>query len=124
MTIQLIKEKHNGGVAATSKIVTQPSSLSGRCRQSPPKPNEFIAPISTGHIPQPHLALAPWMPFGEWTEVSGSERLSGAQSDRLTCHMPILGDDRRELLPQGKPAGGRRRASVGSVSRRLVPRGC
>ena len=30
------------------------------------------------------------LPFGEWTEVFGSERLTGAQLDRLTHHFHIL----------------------------------
>ena len=31
------------------------------------------------------------LPFQEWTEVLGSERLTGALLDRLTHHVPILG---------------------------------
>ena len=30
------------------------------------------------------------LPFDEWTEVSGSERLTGALPDRLTHHVHIL----------------------------------
>ena len=30
------------------------------------------------------------LPFGEWTEVFGSERLTGAMLDRLTHHVHIL----------------------------------
>ena len=30
------------------------------------------------------------LPFDEWTEVSGSERLTGALLDRLTHHVHIL----------------------------------
>ena len=30
------------------------------------------------------------LPFQEWTEVPGSERLSGALLDQLTHHVPIL----------------------------------
>ena len=30
------------------------------------------------------------LPFDEWTEVFGSERLTGALLDRLTHHVPIL----------------------------------
>ena len=30
------------------------------------------------------------LPFGEWTEVFGSERLTGALLDRLTHHVHIL----------------------------------
>jgi DNA replication protein DnaC len=30
------------------------------------------------------------MPFEEWTEVFGSERLTGARLDRITHHVHIL----------------------------------
>ena len=30
------------------------------------------------------------LPFNEWTEILGSERLSGALLDRLTHHVHIL----------------------------------
>ena len=39
------------------------------------------------------------LPFDEWTEVFGSERLTGALLDRLTPHP---GDERRELPPQAQ----------------------
>ena len=39
-------------------------------------------------------AAPPWvtsnLPFDEWTEVFGSERLTGALLDRLTHHVHIL----------------------------------
>ena len=35
------------------------------------------------------------LPFDEWTEVFGSERLTGALLDRLTHHVPHPGDERR-----------------------------
>ena len=43
------------------------------------------------------------LPFDEWTEVFGSERLTGALLDRLTHHVPHPGDERRELPPQAQP---------------------
>jgi DNA replication protein DnaC len=53
------------------------------------------------------------LPFDEWTEVFGSERLTGALLDRLTHHVHILemngdsyrlnGDERRQLPAQSKP---------------------
>ena len=42
------------------------------------------------------------LPFDEWTEVFGSERLTGALLDRLTHHVPHPGDERRELPPQAQ----------------------
>ncbi|WP_317890482.1 ATP-binding protein [Granulicella aggregans] len=38
----------------------------------------------------PSSALTGNLPFAEWTEVLGSERLTGAQLDRLTHHVYIL----------------------------------
>ena len=40
------------------------------------------------------------LPFDEWTEVFGSERLTGALLDRLTHH---AGDERRQLPSQPEP---------------------
>ena len=43
------------------------------------------------------------LPFDEWTETFGSERLTGALLDRLTHHVPYPGNERRELPPQPQP---------------------
>ena len=43
------------------------------------------------------------LPFDEWTEIFGSERLTGALLDRLTHHVPYPGNERRELPSQPKP---------------------
>ena len=43
------------------------------------------------------------LPFDEWTEIFGSERLTGALLDRLTHHVPHSGNERRELSPQTEP---------------------
>ena len=59
------------------------------------------------------------LPFDEWTEVFGSERLTGALLDRLTHHVHI-GDERREL-PAQAPPGERRLASSGRPRRRISP---
>ena len=40
------------------------------------------------------------LPFDEWTDVFGSERLTGALLDRLTHHVPHPGDERRQLPSQ------------------------
>ncbi len=53
------------------------------------------------------------LPFGEWTEVLGGERLTGALLDRLTDHVHILemnGESCR--LAQSK----RRRRAVSSAA--------
>ena len=42
------------------------------------------------------------LPFAEWTEVLGSERLTGALLDRLTPPRPHPGDERRQLPPQAE----------------------
>ena len=52
------------------------------------------------------------LPFDEWTEVFGSERLTGALLDRLTHHVHILemnGESYRlnQSRGQGKPLGRR-----------------
>ena len=44
------------------------------------------------------------LPFAEWTEVLGSERLTGALLDRLTHHVHILEIERRQLPPQAEQA--------------------
>ena len=54
------------------------------------------------------------LPFDEWTEVFGSERLTGALLDRLTHHVHIPGDERRELQPQAQQRD-RRSASPGRI---------
>ena len=51
------------------------------------------------------------LPFDEWTEVSGSERLTGALLDRLTHHVHILemnGESYRlnQSRSRQKPAAG------------------
>ena len=55
-----------------------------------------------------HTALDTNLPFVEWTEVFGSERLTGALLDRLTHHVDILemnGDSYR--LKHSKKTSGR-----------------
>ena len=59
------------------------------------------------------------LPFAEWTEVLGSERLTGALLDRLTRPRTHPGNERRELPAENEqeeergsfssPAGGGRR---------------
>ena len=44
-------------------------------------------PLSGSFI---HILVTTNLPFDEWTEVFGSERLTGALLDRLTHHVHIL----------------------------------
>ena len=44
------------------------------------------------------------LPFDEWTEVFGSQRLTGALLDRLTHHVHILEMNGGELPPQAEQA--------------------
>ena len=44
------------------------------------------------------------LPFNEWTEVFGSERLTGALLDRLTHHVPHFGAERRQLSSRTQQA--------------------
>ena len=62
------------------------------------------------------------LPFDEWTEVFGSERLTGALLDRLTHHVHIAypGDERPELPSQAQP--GEHRNSSSSRSRQRIGR--
>ena len=51
--------------------------------------------------------IASYLPFDEWTEVFGSERLTGALLDRLTHHIHILetnGDSYRLNQSRSKQA--------------------
>ena len=45
---------------------------------------------STHHYKDSGLLVTTNLPFDEWTEVFGSERLTGALLDRLTHHIHIL----------------------------------
>ena len=60
------------------------------------------------------------LPFDEWTDVFGSERLTGALLDRLTHHVHIL-NERRQLPPQGQPAGRHRIVCTGAGWRVALP---
>ena len=64
------------------------------------------------------------LPFEQWTEVLGSERLTGATLDRLTHRCTILETERGELPAAGRQAspqpGGR---GAGQTDRRDPPGG-
>ena len=50
------------------------------------------------------------LPFNEWTEILGSERLTGALLDRLTHHVHILEmNGESYCLKESKTKGGKAR---------------
>ena len=63
------------------------------------------------------------LPFDEWTQVFGSERLTGALLERLHPPRAHPGDERRELPPQAQP-GDRPLPSVRRTGRRITHRQC
>jgi DNA replication protein DnaC len=54
-----------------------------------PAPSCFFETFSQRYERAPILVTSN-LPFDEWTEVFGSERLTGALLDRLTHHVHIL----------------------------------
>jgi hypothetical protein len=72
---------------------------------------------------RPSLIVTTNLPFEQWTEVLGSERLTGALLDRLTHRVHILeangqscrlADAKRRLKKVSPPTFDRRRTRVGS----------
>ena len=57
--------------------------------QSPAKSLPKAA-IATGNSSAAVVLVTTNLPFDEWTDVFGSERLTGALLDRLTHHVHIL----------------------------------
>ena len=49
------------------------------------------------------ILVATDLPFDEWTQVLGSERLTGVLLERLHPPRAHPGDERRELPPQAQP---------------------
>ena len=47
-------------------------------------------PKTSVHSSKGRLLVTSNLPFDEWTEIFGSERLTGALLDRLTHHVHIL----------------------------------
>ena len=59
------------------------------------------------NVQSPAILVTTNLPFDEWTEVFGSERLTGALLDRLTHHVHILemnGDSYRLKGSRQSPA--------------------
>ena len=61
------------------------------------------------------------LPFNEWTEVFGTEHLTGALLDPAHPPRPHPGDERRELPAQAQP-GGCRLAGLRESARRITRR--
>ena len=66
------------------------------------------------------ILVTTYLPFDEWTEVFGSERLTGALLDRLTHPCAHPGDERRQLPPQAQQ--GERCLPVSRLLRRRLVR--
>jgi len=52
--------------------------------------DELLFEIISQRYEQSSLIITSNLPFDEWPEVLGSERLTGALLDRLTHHVNIL----------------------------------
>jgi hypothetical protein len=57
------------------------------------------------------------LPFNEWTEAFGSERLTGALLDRLTLSRPNPGDERGKLPLERQQAAPPREATLLTLAR-------
>ncbi len=51
---------------------------------------ELLFEVFSQRYEQPSTLVTSNLPFNEWTEIFGSERLIGALLDRLTHHVHIL----------------------------------
>ena len=83
---------------------------------------ELIFEVFSQRYERGSILVTTNLPFDEWTEVFGSERLTGALLDRLTHHVPILemNGDTYRLPPQ--PAE-RRLPGLGRAGRLLTQSG-
>ena len=61
---------------------------------------ELLFEIFSQRYEQASTLVTSNLPFNEWTEIFGSERLTGALLDRLTPPRPHPGAERRELSPR------------------------
>ena len=64
---------------------------------------ELLFEIISQRYERGSIIITSNLPFDEWTEVFGSERLTGAILDRLTPPRPHPRDERRELPPAPEP---------------------
>ena len=68
---------------ACGKVVTDPQSLFEALKEHCLCPARIVPETA-------RTLVTSNLPFDEWTEVFGSERLTGALLDRLTHHVHIL----------------------------------
>ena len=61
---------------------------------------ELLFEIFSQRYEQASTLVTSNLPFNEWTEIFGSERLTGALLDRLTHHVHNPGAERRQLSPR------------------------
>ena len=61
---------------------------------------ELLFEIFSQRYEQASTLVTSNLPFNEWTEIFGSERLTGALLDRLTHHCPHPRAERRQLSPR------------------------
>ncbi len=72
-----------------SAAVMSPTAFATRQSRMLPSASRAVTTVSTGGHPS-SIIITSNLPFDEWTEVFGSERLTGATLDRLTHHVHIL----------------------------------
>ena len=58
---------------------------------------ELLFEIISQRYERGSIMITSNLPFEEWTETFGTERLTGALLDRLTHHVHISGNERRKL---------------------------
>ena len=63
---------------------------------------ELLFEIFNQHYERASVLVTSNLPFDEWIEVFGSERLTGALLDRLTHHVHILENDDSNRLKQSR----------------------
>ncbi len=64
---------------------------------------ELIFEVFSQRYERGSIIVTTNLPFDEWTEAFGSERLTGALLDRLHPPRAHPGDERRELPTQAQP---------------------
>ena len=77
---------------------------------------ELLFEIFSQRYEQASTLVTSNLPFNEWTEIFGSERLTGALLDRLTHHCPHPRAERRQLSPRTQQARSQRRCRPGVLT--------
>ena len=62
--------------------------------------SELLFEIFSQRYEQASTLVTSNLPFNEWTEIFGSERLTGALLDRLDPSRPHPGTEQRQLSPR------------------------